>query len=283
MAPEPQQALAWGDALGRHGLPVFAGALLVLAVLCGLAFRSTRGRLHVDANPDAPPAAARLIAVFGIGFAALLAVGALAFAAIARRISDQSWLVRFDHALSDAIGVQTPALALQFFSVATHLGDPLVLAVLCIAGAAWLWRVGRRTMALAWVLAIGGNAILNKSLKHVFERARPPYESLPWHAEGYSFPSGHTSGSVVAYGMVAYLALRLLPPRWQVPVATAAVLAIFTTACSRVFLQVHFASDVLAGATSGGLWLAICIAGAEASRHYRRHRRRRREAQLGES
>ena len=76
---------------------------------------------------------------------------------------------------------------------------------------------------------------------------------------GFSFPSGHSSGSVVAYGMLAYLALRLLPIRWHLPGLLATVALAFTVGASRLFLGVHFASDVIAGFASGAAWLAMCI------------------------
>ena len=85
-------------------------------------------------------------------------------------------------------------------------------------------------------------------------------------AQGFSFPSGHSSGSMVTYGMLAYLAWRLLPPRWHVAAVMTATAVILTTAASRVFLRVHFASDVLAGLCSGGAWLVLCIASIEFAR-----------------
>lgn len=80
---------------------------------------------------------------------------------------------------------------------------------------------------------------------------------------GFSFPSGHSSGSVVAYGMLAYLSLRLLPVRWHLPSLLAMVALALTVGASRLFLGVHFASDVMAGFASGIAWLALCITSIE--------------------
>jgi membrane-associated phospholipid phosphatase len=71
---------------------------------------------------------------------------------------------------------------------------------------------------------------------------------------------------VVAYGMLAYLAQRLAPPRWRRASLLAAAAVAFTTGSSRVFLQVHYASDVLAGFASGLAWLALCVLACEALR-----------------
>ena len=75
--------------------------------------------------------------------------------------------------------------------------------------------------------------------------------------------------------MLGYIALRTLPPRWHAAALVLAAGVVFTTAASRVMLQVHFASDVIAGLSSGGTWLIACIASAEAATQYRRARRER--------
>jgi membrane-associated phospholipid phosphatase len=122
---------------------------------------------------------------------------------------------------------------------------------------------GQRTLAVAWVLAVAGNALLNTLLKEIFERARPIHGHGVLIADGWSFPSGHSSGSVVAYGMLAYLLNRLVSADWRLPILLSAVAVAFTTGFSRVFLQVHYVSDVLAGFASGLLWLTICVGSTE--------------------
>ena len=75
------------------------------------------------------------------------------------------------------------------------------------------------------------------------------------------------------YGMLAYVAVRTLPVRWHLPAVLSAAAIAFTVACSRVFLRVHFPSDVVAGMASGLAWLMVCIVSIESSRWYRRARR----------
>ena len=72
--------------------------------------------------------------------------------------------------------------------------------------------------------------------------------------------------------MLAYLAMRLLPPRWHLPVLLMAVGTIVTVGWSRVVLQVHFASDVLAGWLTGGAWLACCLLVMRGTGHWHRSR-----------
>jgi undecaprenyl-diphosphatase len=70
--------------------------------------------------------------------------------------------------------------------------------------------------------------------------------------------------------MLAYIAMRRLPPAWHLPALLLATAIAFTTGCSRIFLQVHFASDVLAGFASGLAWLTVCVVSTELTRRYRR-------------
>ena len=165
------------------------------------------------------------------------------------------------------------ASARQIFGALTHLGDTPTLIALGVIVALLLLAKGGRWTALGWTLALLGNALLNTTLKAIFERARPVHDSLLVNAQGFSFPSGHSSGSVVAYGMLAYVLLRALPPaqvgRAGLMLVLMATALAFTVGMSRIFLQVHFATDVLAGFASGLAWLAVCIGSMELTRHYR--------------
>jgi membrane-associated phospholipid phosphatase len=117
------------------------------------------------------------------------------------------------------------------------------------------------------VVAVAGNALLNVTLKAIFERARPLHDATEELVRGFSFPSGHSSGAVVAYGMFAYVLIRCLSPaqaaRLKLPLVLAATALAFTIGCSRIFIQAHFATDVLAGFASGSAWLVVCIGSAE--------------------
>lgn len=144
----------------------------------------------------------------------------------------------------------------------THLADPLTLWVAAVVVGAWLMWRREPALLVAWAAALGGNALLNPALKRLYERWRPPADLSGLVAPGYSFPSGHTSGAVVLFGMLAYLAWRLLPPRWHLPCWLAAATLVVLVAASRIWLQAHWLSDVLAGMASGGAWLAMCIAAA---------------------
>ncbi|MDM0120892.1 phosphatase PAP2 family protein [Variovorax arabinosiphilus] len=250
--------IALAHAMAPHALPAFLLVLLTAVTAGGLACGWLQRRhAALEAETEARPP--RLVLSLALGFAAVVAAAAL-FAGIAERATPTHTLGRADQVLADGIAATLPWAALRAFSVLTHLGDRAVLIAIGVGMAAWLlWR--RHTgLALGWMLALGGNAVLNPTLKNLFERARPVHDHGLALEDGYSFPSGHSSGSMVVYGMLLYVALQLLPPRWHAPAVMAAIAVILTTACSRIFLQVHFASDVAAGLLSGGTWLAVCIA-----------------------
>ena len=105
------------------------------------------------------------------------------------------------------------------------------------------------------LVAIGGGELLIIGLKALFHRPRP---SEVFAGLGYSFPSGHSFFAVTLYGMMAYWLTRATPARRWVWVP--AVLLILAIGFSRIYLGVHYASDVLAGFCVGLPWLWACLA-----------------------
>lgn len=103
-------------------------------------------------------------------------------------------------------------------------------------------------------------------LKGIFERTRPLHDHGLVSETSWSFPSGHASGSMIVYGLLGYIIVRYTRPVWHVPVALVCVTLIVFVGSSRVLLQVHYMSDVLAGYASGAAWVALWIAGLEAMR-----------------
>lgn len=261
---------ALGELLGAHAWPGFLGLLAAVAAVTGIAawaFEHVRHR-HVASGEPRPWL---LLAGLALGLALVLTL-AWGFAEVAEELGQGRPMGVFDDAMSRSIGVHTPAGVRAVLAQLTHLSDPWFAGPLCALVALALWWRGHRGFALGWVAAVAGNAALNQGLKHIFERARPVHEAGFAQVSGYSFPSGHSSGSMVMYGMLGYLGFRMLPPGWRVPTVVAASVIVVTVACSRVFLRAHFPSDVIAGLCSGGAWLAVCIASIEFARHRSRRR-----------
>lgn len=174
-------------------------------------------------------------------------------------------LAQPDAEFSETVRQYASPYVMLYFHVVTHLGNTSTLTVICVLLVVLMLWLRQYSLAFGSLLAIGGNSILNVSLKDIFERLRPinPY-SEP--LDSWSFPSGHSSGSLVAYGLMAYLAMRLLPQRYHLPALLLGSAVAFTIGVSRVFLHYHYASDVLAGLMSGLLWLTFCIAVMEYAR-----------------
>ena len=255
---------------GAHALPLFFVLLVLLLALTWLGWWALQ-RWVLPRERGAAPTPLLLVLRLALGFGAIV-LGAWVFAEIAEELRAEAALGAADQALADALRTSVPAAALQVFAALTRLADPATLAVLCIVVAAALVIAGHRWLGFGWVAAFAGNALLNFTLKQVFARVRPLHDDAIVLAHGFSFPSGHSSGAVVAYGMLAYVAMRFVPRRWHLAVMLAAVGLAFSIGASRVFLRVHFASDVIAGFASGGAWLAVCIASIELTRWYARRK-----------
>lgn len=195
---------------------------------------------------------------------AVAAVATTAFVELGDEIGVGESLARFDSELASALNRHLSSTTLRVFSIITWLGDAVVLIPLAVGVALGLALSRWRAVMVAWVVATAGGGLLNLVLKQIFARARPPHDH-GWVTEtSYSFPSGHASGSVVVYGLLAYLIVRYTSARWRVPVTMGAVALILFVGSSRVLLQVHYFSDVLAGYASAAAWVALCIAGLEA-------------------
>nr|MBA2714303.1 bifunctional DedA family/phosphatase PAP2 family protein [Rubrobacteraceae bacterium] len=176
-------------------------------------------------------------------------------------------IVRFDRVLADYLhSLATPPLT-TFFLVLTAFGSIEAIVLLGLVVAALLaW--GRRWIFLgSWLAAVAGGAVLNQLLKGLFERPRPFFEHPLLIETSYSFPSGHAMESFVVYGMLAYLAVLALRS-WEarVGVVFGAALLVVLIGFSRMYLGVHYLSDVLAGYAAGGVWLSALITGVETIR-----------------
>ncbi len=158
----------------------------------------------------------------------------------------------------------------RFFTTMTIIGTPGPLAILLaiviavlIAKKRWRWA-----MYLAFTSGIGG--LLNLAIKSYFERTRPELAEALRHASGYSFPSGHAMGATIVFGALAYLAMRTIPRwRWRAAALALALSIIVAIASSRIYLGVHWISDVGAGLAAGLIWIVTTTVAYETFRRIR--------------
>ncbi len=150
----------------------------------------------------------------------------------------------------------------QAATVLAHLGSPPVMAglgaVSALVGVFW-----RRVRGAAWTMpiAIVGAGVIIQGVKLVIKRPRPSFFTPLLHESGFSFPSGHSLIAIVVYGLLGYFVLHLFKNfavRLAVRILT--VLVVVAIGVSRVYVGVHYPTDVLAGWTAGVPWLISCLA-----------------------
>ncbi|WP_017716588.1 phosphatase PAP2 family protein [Kamptonema formosum] len=174
----------------------------------------------------------------------------------------------FDTAILMALRqTHTPLLDRAVVAV-TFLGEPEFLLALCAGSAAVLLRDKRRSEATTLGIAAAGAVGLNYWLKHLFSRDRPALWDRIVDVGFYSFPSGHAMISMVVYGMLGYLLAKRFP-RWRGLIVSSTVVLIAAIGLSRLYLGVHWPTDVIAGYSAGVVWLIACILSLEVWREYR--------------
>lgn len=200
----------------------------------------------------------------------LMTVAALYLAALVvglvEEVLEASGIVQFDEAVNDLLAPYRTPLTITVVAWFTDLGSSQALVGIALISTGFFWAYGRRHLLLAlWVTVLG--AELTTWLgKFAFDRARPEFITGVT-AMSPSFPSGHATGSMAVYGFMAYAIARdLYALRQDFEVIYWSLVLIVLIGMSRVFLSVHYASDVLTGWLVGGFWLLVGFAVAEARR-----------------
>ena len=155
-------------------------------------------------------------------------------------------------------------------SAVSALGSARMIVFLGLSGVAFLIGLRRWLFLEGWVIAVIGGEALNIWLKRLVQRPRPLHSAI-LSSQSWSFPSGHAMESLIGYGMLAYVLFVFVPsaPRWRVSIALGATLLILLIGWSRIYLGVHYVSDVVGGYAAGLIWLAACISGLEVARRWR--------------
>jgi undecaprenyl-diphosphatase len=157
--------------------------------------------------------------------------------------------------------LRMPALDAAMLLI-TRLGNPWVITVLLVVLGLLLLRLRRWLDMLGVALAGGGALLLTEGLKLYYARPRPAVVSSPLEISSYSFPSAHSLGSLVGYGVALVVGLRLARRRWQRWLLGLTLpLIVLLIGASRVYFGVHFVTDVLAGFVVGLAWLLVSFGG----------------------
>jgi undecaprenyl-diphosphatase len=215
-----------------------------------------------------------------------VSLGALwLFGGVTEDVIHHDPLTRFDLSLADGMHAHATPLGYAVGSAISLAGSPVAMAVLALAGAVFLLVRRQWIVLLGWVAAFAGGGVLILALKRIIQRPRPLYGGAFLHGESFSFPSGHAMGALIGYGTLAYVLVILWAERRRAQVAVVATAAVLVAAIalSRLYLGVHYFSDVVAGFAAGTVWLAACVSGVEVARRQRRLAPARRSTRSGRS
>lgn len=208
------------------------------------------------------------VGVFLVFGAVIAMAGTYAFARIALLVQS-GYTQPFDEAVLRWMELHQTEWLQRLMLEVTMLGTWIVvLSIVGIAGL-FLWLTQHKYSALLLLVAAAGGIGINNILKIGFGRPRPQVFEWGTHVTTSSFPSGHAMSAAVVFITVAYLAARLQKTH-RARLATLAV-AGFVVACicfSRMYLGVHYPSDVLAGVIIGLAWASFCMATLEAIQRF---------------
>src|SRR3954462_1819972 len=231
--------------------------------------RGTRGgkeasvRGPVDqSRPHPPSLSPRLLTL--AGWSAFALAGAL-FLAIAWNVTARTALVALDGRIATWLHGHGSRPLTIFFLAVTNLHSPAAMAAWSLIFAGLLARMREWYWILTLAASVAGGMLVNTFLKSSYERLRPHFDNPLLVLESFSFPSGHTAGAVLFYGVLAaFLVSRFYDPRRRAAVVAAAMLAVVLVAFSRMYLGAHYLSDVVAAACSSAVWLVLCLSAAHA-------------------
>jgi len=199
----------------------------------------------------------------------VLAAGGWVFGALAQEVAEDD--TGLDNRIADELHEHATRPLTEFFEAVTTLGNGIVLAGVTAIAAYLLARRRYYAEAVLMVLAFVGAEVLSYSLKLAFRRDRPFFTDPLATVSTYSFPSGHATVSVAVYGALCLVLVRRLTGPTRLVCLAAAVLLVSLIGFSRLYLGVHFLSDVLAGFSVGLAWLALCVVVLDL--HHRRRSR----------
>lgn len=193
-----------------------------------------------------------------------------AFSVLAVDVVARTDSVRVDRPVARYLAEHRAGTFTDVMDAVTWAGSGKVLVpLLGVVGMLWLVRTRRWGVLLFLAVAFGGAMLFTDVLKELVERPRPPDRYAITGASGFSFPSGHVTQACVAYGALAYLHGSVVRS-WtaRVVIWAAAVLLVLMVAGSRLYLGVHWLTDVLGGLALGALWLGMVVTAFGTTRRF---------------
>lgn len=208
-----------------------------------------------------------LISIIRLGGLAVAALAMWGFATIAQEVWEKETYA-FDTSILLYLRSLHDPLRDRVMLAFTFFGEPNLLLALSVSLGIILWVRKHRSEATTIAVTGAGALGLNILLKQLFARARPQLWERTVDVRFYSFPSGHAMISMVIYGLLGYLLGSRFPKqRWWIYSLTVILVAVI--GLSRLYLGVHWPTDIIAGYTAGLVWLIACIYSLEVWKQFR--------------
>ncbi|HEY2188454.1 MAG TPA: phosphatase PAP2 family protein [Caldimonas sp.] len=215
------------------------------------------------ADPERMPGATRAHVQLGwrLGLGAFVLIAAAwLFGAIAEDVITSDRLTAVDATVAEWLHRHATPTLTRAMLVWTNLHSTIAVGAYTAALALALAVERKWRHVVLVVVAVGGGLAVNALMKLAFHRARPVFDEPLLTLSSYSFPSGHVAGSAIFYGLaVLWLFSRTQRPLWRALALATAALVVVVVAFSRMYLGVHYLSDVVAAFAEGVAWLAICV------------------------
>jgi membrane-associated phospholipid phosphatase len=212
----------------------------------------------------APGEAAGLTLTLGVATVLALGVG---FGELLDNVLEGEGIAVADRPVVQFLAAHRQPWLITAAQVISDMGSPVgAAATAVVVGVALAWVRRSWLPLLVFALGAGGIGVINMTVKRLVSRGRPPLDTAVLGEQGFSFPSGHTVGTTVVWLLSAWMVGHWMVGHWvigrravQVAVWTGALVMIIAVGATRVYLGVHFPSDVLAGWALGAAW-AVTIA-----------------------
>lgn len=172
---------------------------------------------------------------------------------VAKQVTDGDTLTKDEQILRSIYAHSNSVLDTVVLGI-TYTGNLLTVAIITAVLGWFLYKTGMRRSVVQALFTVGGAMVLNASLKLIFQRDRPELWQLLTHESTYSFPSGH---ALVTASLAMLLILLFWKTKYRYGIVAAATLYTVSVGISRLYLGVHYPTDVLAGWLTGAAWAII--------------------------
>ena len=202
--------------------------------------------------------------------ALLLIAASAVFGAIAEDVASAEAITLLDVRIAQWLHLHATPVATRLLLIVTNIHSPG--GIMLMASAVGLYFASRKAWywLLSLTVAVAGGALLNIAMKYAFHRARPVFDDPLLTLSTYSFPSGHAAGSTVFYGVLCcYLFSRIATWPQRAAIVLAATCMVLLVGLSRMYLGVHYFSDVLGAIAEATAWLALTVTAVSTLRRRR--------------